>query len=133
MSTSTTPEWAASSSAYRSYLAATARCRTAFNPVRPRFNAWTNPSSGERHRYITNVAELIGFTYQGYGTKVHGGVLKGESLSNNQTYKLVELIKEAAFWVDDQRGLHYRPVTASSSRYHTADSIADAINATRTR
>jgi hypothetical protein len=102
-------------------------------PLRPVFNQWTHPQTGEVRRYITNVAEIIGFAYLGYGAKVHGGVLNGESISNNQTYKLVELIDLCKFWVDDQLHLHYRNVVGTSSRYHTPQSIADAINATRTR
>lgn len=132
MSTTTTPEWAAGSAAYRTYLAAADRCRVAFNPVRPVFRVWTS-SAGERRRYITNVAEIIGFTYEGRGMNVHGGVLAGQRLSSSQTFKLVQLIESAAFWVDSQRGLHYNRVTGSTSRHHTAETIADAINATRTR
>jgi hypothetical protein len=130
---SSTPAYA-TGPAYRAYLAASQRCAEAFRPrVRPVFNVWIHPTTGERRRYITNVAEIIGFTYEGYGLKVHAGVLDGEPLSNNQTYKLVELIGLCKFWVDDQRVLHYRNVAGTSSRLHTPKSLADAINATRTR
>jgi hypothetical protein len=119
--------------AYQAYLAASERCAQAFRPrIRPVFNAWVHPTTGERRRYISNVAEILRFTYQGYGLKVRGGNLNGELLSNTETYRIVQLIKDANFWVDSERVLHYRAAD-TGSRYHTAESIADTINATRTR
>lgn len=126
-----TPAWATGSATYANYLAAARRSAEAFGK-RPAFRAWTS-SQGERRRYITNVAAIIGFTYEGHGSKVRGGRLGGELLSNNQTFQLAQLIEDAGFWADDQLRLHYRPCIGSASRHHTADSIADAINATRTR
>lgn len=124
-----TPAWATGSTAYANYLAAARRCDQAFGR-RPAFRTWTS-SNGQRRRYITNVAAIIGFTYDGHGLKVRAGRLDGELLSNTDTYKNLQLIETAGFWVDDQRNLHYRGV--EETRQLDVETIADAINATRTR